>query len=122
MYSKVIIGGLNFEKGISVVLAALLVASALIFPLVSALAVNSVTWDGYPEWKDNYRVRGYVEIFSYTGNIPTAIIVGQTNCGNSIETRKTGIGFARSDYQICDISGSLPLLSYWNAYCIQDGN
>ena len=110
------------KKVFSVALAALMVVSALIFPLISALAVNTVSWDAYPEWKNQYQVRGYVEIFSYTGNIPTAIIVGITNCGNSIETRKTGIGSSRSPYQLCDLSGSLPLLSYWNSYCVQDGN
>jgi len=112
----------KMKKVFSWVLIALLVCSALIFPIISALAVNSVSWTGYPEWRREYEVCGYVEIFSYTGNIPTAFIVGQTNAGDSINAQKVGIGYARSAYYICDISGSLPLLSYWNAYCVQDGN
>ncbi len=106
----------------SLILAAFLVVSALIFPLVSALAVNNVSWTGYSQWRKEYEVCGYVEIFSYSGNTPHAIIVGQTNADDDINAEIIGIGSSRSPYRICDISGSLPLLSYWNAYCIQDGN
>ena len=110
------------KKVFSFILVALLLCSVLIFPIVSAFAVNSVTWNGYPEWKNQYLVRGYVEIFSFTGNTPTAIIVGATKCGNPIDTQVNGVGVSRSEYQMCDLFGSLPLLSYWNAYCVQDAN
>ncbi len=110
------------KKVFSVALAALLVVSALIFPLISALAVNSVSWDAYPEWKNQYQVRGYVEIFSYTGNVPDASITGYTNIGESIYAAVSGIGNARSNYKNCDLQGSLPLLSYWTSRCSQTNN
>ena len=64
------------KKLFSILIAALLLASALILPIVSALAVNSVTWDAYPVWLNQYQVRGYVAIYSYTGSTPTAYING----------------------------------------------
>ena len=108
------------KKLFSILIAALLLASVLIFPIVSALAVNSVTWDAYPEWKNQYQVRGYVEVFSYTGITPTACIEGQTNIGNSIYALVIGNGSSRSNYQNCDLHGSLPLLSWWCGHCEQD--
>ncbi|MBQ6051778.1 MAG: hypothetical protein IJL30_00645 [Clostridia bacterium] len=107
------------KKVFSVALAALLVVSALIFPLISALAVNTVTWDAYPEWKNQYQVRGYVEVFSYTGNTPEATIDGDTNIGESIYAFVGGNGSARSNYKNCDLHGTLPLLSWWYAQCSQ---
>ncbi|MBQ6171789.1 MAG: hypothetical protein IJK34_04035 [Clostridia bacterium] len=110
------------KKVFSVALAALMVVSALIFPLISALAVNTVSWDAYPEWKNQYQVRGYVEIFSYTGLTPRATINGETNIGQSIYATIGGIGSARSLYKACDLQGSLPLLSWWDSDCTQTNN
>ena len=105
----------------SFILVALLICSALIFPIISAFAVNSVTWDAYPDWKNQYRVRGYVQIFSYTGNTPTAYIYGQTNRGQSIDASVMEIGSVHSLYRDCDLNGLLPLLSYWGSACNQYG-
>jgi hypothetical protein len=106
------------KKVFSVALAALMVVSALIFPLISALAVNTVSWDAYPEWKNQYQVRGYVEIFSYTGIEPTVMIIGATNNGNRIDTQQTGIGISRSAYVSCNLQGDMPFETYYTL-CIQ---
>ena len=107
------------KKIFAISIISILAISVLIFPAVAAVTANSVSWDAYPEWKNQYQVRGYVEIFSYTGSEPMACIVGQTNTGAYINATAYGVESARSSYQDCNLQGTIPLLDYWNSYCLQ---
>ena len=108
----------NMKKIIAISIVSLLAVSVLIFPAVAAVTANGATWNAYPEWLNQYRVRGYVEITEYSGPIPTAYFEGTTNSGIEFNTQRTGIGYNVSNYVDCDLSGSLPLATY-RKYLIQ---
>lgn len=110
------------KKVFSVALVSLLVVSALIFPLISALAVNSVSWDAYPVWPNQLKVRGYVAVYSYTGEIPFAYINGYTNKAEDIYAYVSGEGSAYSPIRSCNPDGPYPLLQSWWSGCNQNGN
>ena len=95
----------------------LLVLSAVVFPLISAVAVNSVTWDAYPDWRKQNEVSGYVEISSFQGTEPMACIVGETNTHYDINATVNGIGCITSPWRICNLQ--IPLLLYWDSFCLQ---
>ena len=107
------------KKVFAFAIVSLILVSVLVFPAIAAVTVNSVTWDGGPEWLNSYQVRGYVAIFSYEGATPWAHIAGETNNGKRIDASVQGVGSARSNYVTVDLSGTLPLLPYCTTWVEQ---
>ena len=105
------------KKVFSYIIVSLLFLSLIIYPSF-ALIQDSVSWDGYPEWLNQYIVRGHIEIFSYQGKIPTAYFNGVTNSGMGFPASVTGVGYRKTDRVECDLQGSLPLIT-WDAFVIQ---
>lgn len=100
------------KKLLAISIVAILAISVLIFPAMAAVNANSVTWDAYPEWPTGLSVYGYVYISNYSGDRPTAYIVGQTNSGGDIGASISGIGSSRSATRTCNPEP--PLLDYCN--------
>lgn len=101
------------KKILVITIVSLLLISVLIFPAMATINENSVSWDAYPVWPTSLSVYGYVCIYDYSGETPTAYFTGETNLGESIDVSVSGIGCARSITRIC--GSSIPLLIYWDS-------
>ena len=100
-------------------IVSLLAISVLIFPAVAAVTANSVSWDGGLDWLNQYQVRGWVEIYSFTGKTPAGYTSGVTNSGDGFDAYQYGVGFDYSNIASCNLQGSLPLVSSWDTWVEQ---
>ena len=107
------------KKFVAIFIIAILAISTLIFPAMAAVNANSVSWDGGLDWLNQYQVRGWVEIYSYTGILPEARVSGVTNSGEGFDASQMGVGFKYSNIASCNLQGSFPLVTSWRTWVEQ---